>query len=240
MTLRPTPLEERRRLLRALAPIVALSLAGCETAAGGAGHAHPEDGDEDEAEVTPGEDLMQEHGVVERILLVYSESARRIEHGEDLDPSVVARTADLVRRFVQDYHERNEEKQVFPRLREARRETRLVDTLLLQHERGRQVTDDIVRLCRARPTLELAQRLRDFERMYRPHAAREDTVLFPAFRELLDRDGYRELGEELEAQEKRLFGANGFERNVSAIAAIEEELGIGDLAQFTPPAARGS
>ena len=141
-----------------------------------------------------------------------------------------------MRRFVQDYHEKNEEKHVFPRLRDARREAELVETLLLQHDRGRRGIDDVMRMSQSRPTPEPAQRLRDFERMYRPHAAREDTVLFPAFRELLDRDEYRELGEKFEDEEKRLFGENGFERNVAEIAALEKALQIGDLAQFTAPA----
>jgi hypothetical protein len=33
----------------------------------------------------------------------------------------------------------------------------------------------------------LAQTLRSFQRMYRPHAAREDTALFPAFRAVVGR-----------------------------------------------------
>lgn len=35
----------------------------------------------------------------------------------------------------------------------------------------------------------LATALRTFVRMYRPHAAREETVLFPAFRKLVSPDG---------------------------------------------------
>src|SRR4051794_7630536 len=59
----------------------------------------------DEAEVTPGEDLMQEHGVVDRILLIYDEAAHRLEHGLPLDPAVVVGAAGIVRAFVENYHE---------------------------------------------------------------------------------------------------------------------------------------
>ncbi|MDM7917165.1 MAG: hemerythrin domain-containing protein, partial [Candidatus Eisenbacteria bacterium] len=76
--------------------------------------------------------------------------------------------------------------------------------------------------------------LRSFERMYRPHAAREDTVLFPAFRRVVGRDAYRQLGEEFEEREHRLFGEDGFERTVERIASIEQQLGIYALEQFTP------
>jgi hypothetical protein len=70
--------------------------------------------------------------------------------------------------------------------------------------------------------------------MYRPHAAREDTVLFPAFREVVGGAAYRELGEQFEHQEHARFGEHGFENAVAEVARLEGALGIGDLAQFTP------
>src|SRR5512133_126668 len=186
--------------------------------------------DEDEAAVTPGEDLMQEHGVVERILLLYEEAARRIEHNEPLDLSVVTNSAGIVRRFVEDYHERLEEQQVFPRLQKVRREVGLVTTLLKQHERGRQVTDEILRLSQGSDRANLAQLLRGITRMYRPHAAREDTVIFPAFRAILSGDQYRELGEQFEAKEHSTLGERGFEDTIAEVVRLEATLGAADLA----------
>lgn len=139
----------------------------------------------EEAEVTPGEDLMQEHGVLERILLIYDEGARRIERAEQFEPAVIARAAGLIRRFVEDYHEKQEEQFVFPRLQAAHRELELIAILLRQHERGRQLTDEIIRQSGSGPSSAFAQLLRSFGRMYRPHAAREDTVLLPAFRDVM-------------------------------------------------------
>lgn len=133
---------------------------------------------------------------------------------------------------MEGYHEKLEEQFVFPRLKTARREVELVAILLRQHQRGRQLTDDILR--QGAPTPELAVLLRRFVRMYRPHAAREDTVLFPAFREIVGRAGYRELGEQFEDKEHALFGEHGFERTVTEVAGLETVLGIGDLAKFTP------
>ena len=221
--------ESRRRFLIGVASAAGFSLGGCATAM------RESDEEGEAAEVTPGEDLMQEHGVVERIVLIYDEAARRIASGEALDPAVITSAAGIVRRFVEDYHEKNEEQFVFPRLQAAGRETELVATLLRQHQRGREVTDDIVRKAGTAATPELAQVLRDFGRMYRPHVAREDTVLFPAFRDVVGRAGYHELGEQFEDREHVLFGAHGFEDTVAEVARLEAELGIGDLAQFTVP-----
>jgi hemerythrin-like domain-containing protein len=70
--------------------------------------------------------------------------------------------------------------------------------------------------------------------MYRPHEAREDTVLFPAFRKLVSKHEYDALGEEFEDNEHKHFGQDGFETMVGRVSAIEKQLGIYDLNQFTP------
>jgi hypothetical protein len=70
--------------------------------------------------------------------------------------------------------------------------------------------------------------------MYGPHEAREDTVLFPAFRGVGSAHEFGALGEEFEKREDRLFGRNGFESVVERVARIERQLGIYELAQFTP------
>ena len=83
-----------------------------------------------------------------------------------------------------------------------------------------------------------AGRLRDllqqFIRMYEPHEAREDTVLFPALRSVVSKHEFAALGEDFEKKEHQLFGEEGFEKMVDRVATIEKSLGIYDLAQFTP------
>jgi hemerythrin-like domain-containing protein len=222
--------EARRRFLGTAASAAGLVVAGC--AAGGAAR---REGAALEAEVTPGEDLMQEHGVLERLLLIYDEAARRLDGGVALDLAVLSGAAGIVLRFVEEYHEELEEQFVFPRLEAARRETELVAILRRQHQRGRELTGEIARLSGAGTgSARLLEALRAFARMVRPHAAREDTVLFPAFRGVVGRAAYRELGEAFEEQEHARFGEEGFGKTVEAIARLEAALGIDDLARFTP------
>jgi hypothetical protein len=70
--------------------------------------------------------------------------------------------------------------------------------------------------------------------LYRPLEAWEDTVLFPALYEIVPADEIKVLGEQLEEQEHQLFGEGGFQETVGKVAEIEKELGIDDLASFTP------
>jgi hemerythrin-like domain-containing protein len=221
----------RREFLLAAAPAVGLALAACATDAAGRRRKDREE----EIEISPGEDLMQEHGVLERVLLIYEEVARRIDAGERFDAATVTDAAGIVRRFIEGYHEKNEEQFVFPRLRGARGQDDLVAVLLRQHQRGREITDAILRAARGGGNENLAKLLRGFSRMYRPHAAREDTVLFPAFRELVGQSAYRELGEQFERKEHELLGEHGFEDTVAEVTRLEQTLGIDDLGGFTVP-----
>ena len=70
--------------------------------------------------------------------------------------------------------------------------------------------------------------------MYEPHEAREDTVLFPAFRKIVSPNEYDALDEDFKKKEYELFGDEGFEKNVEEVSKLEKALGIHDLAQFTP------
>src|SRR5689334_7441685 len=74
-----------------------------------------EEKEKEEEEIGPGEDLMREHGVLRRVLLVYGEAGRRLDRAADLDPDVIQKGARLIRTFIEDYHERQEEEMVFPR-----------------------------------------------------------------------------------------------------------------------------
>ena len=65
--------------------------------------------DEEEEEVTPAEDLMREHGVLKRVLLVYDEVRERIAAKRDFPPAVVTDAAKVIRSFIEDYHEGLEE-----------------------------------------------------------------------------------------------------------------------------------
>jgi len=73
-----------------------------------------------------------------------------------------------------------------------------------------------------------------FIAMYRPHAAREDTDLFPLLRSLVSAHEYDAMAEDFEKKEHQQFGEDGFEMMVKRVAGLEQRIGIGDLAQFTP------
>jgi hemerythrin-like domain-containing protein len=190
-------------------------------------------------EVAPGEDLMREHGVLRRVMLVYDEAIQRLNSRQKVPLDVVAAGAGIIRRVIEDYHEKLEEDFLFPRFEQAGKLTDLVTVLRTQHKAGRDVTAEVLKLAKGPVRTDadrqhLAGRLRAFTRMYRPHAVREDTVLFPAFHDLVGQKAYMELGEQFEDREKRVLGESGFEGAVKEVAKLETALDIHDLAKFTP------
>jgi hemerythrin-like domain-containing protein len=187
-----------------------------------------------EAEVGPGEDLMREHGVLRRVMFLYDEAAHLLEQGQKPPLDAVSSGAGIVRKVIQQYHEKLEENFIFPRMEKAGKLADLTAILRRQHEAGRAVTANIVKLCDGSDPKGLAQQLRAFNRMYRPHAAREDTLLFPALHEMLGEKAWDELGDKFEDEEKKQLGKEGFEGAVAQVAKLEEQFGFTDLDQFTP------
>jgi hemerythrin-like domain-containing protein len=192
----------------------------------------------EEEEVSTNEDLMREHGILKRVLLIYDEIIRRIAAKQDFPPQAVADSADVVRKFVEDYHEKLEEDHLFPRFRKKGKLVDLVDVLYDQHQAGRRVTDRVYAKLKSLKTREdrnsLAADLHAFVRMYSPHEAREDTVLFPELHKIVSPHEYDALGEQFEKIERQTFGGDGFDIYVDKVAGIEKQLGVYDLAQFTP------
>jgi hemerythrin-like domain-containing protein len=192
-------------------------------------------------EVSPPEDLMQEHGLLNRILLIYDNCKNHLVNKTPFPKDAISNAANIIRTFVEDYHEKQEENYLFPRFQKANQLTDLVNVLLQQHQAGRRLTDQIMQLTKSQTATEtenqkLLELLTAFNTMYRPHEAREDTILFPAFRKIVSKHEYDSLGEEFEDNEHKLFGDDGFETMVNKVADIEKSLGIYDLAQFTPKA----
>jgi hemerythrin-like domain-containing protein len=193
-------------------------------------------------EVTASEDLMREHGVLRRALIVYSEAAELLMHNpKSVSPSDLQETAKLFRDFGENYHEKKlEEAFIFPVVKKAGGAAAAYpDILIVQHNRGREITDYIISVTQSAnlgaSAKTLAEVLNGFVRMYRTHAAREDTIIFPAWKNAVTDAQYDELNDRFEEIEQQQFGKDGFEAAVKKIGEIEEHLGMGDISRFTAP-----
>ena len=201
-------------------------------------------GEAEPIEVTAAEDLMREHGILRRALLVYQESAVRLRQDPaSVPPDTLEKTANLFRVFGEEYHEKKlEETFIFPALKKTTNAaTKYVDILLAQHVRGREITDYLLSISQAEKIASnsvepLAKALESFVRMYEHHAAIEDTVVFPAWKAAVGGNELDALGEKFEEIEHEQFGSDGFETALKRMEEIEESLGLSNLDMFTAPA----
>ena len=194
-------------------------------------------------EVTATEDLMREHGVLRRALLVYAETVPKLRaDASSVSPDALQKTAKLFHAFGEDYHEKKlEEAYIFPAVKKGGgAAATLPDILITQHNRGREITEYILSITSGAKLgvvngESLAQALIGFVRMYEHHAALEDTIVFPAWKTTLNEEQLDEMGDKFEEIEQQQFGKDGYEDAVKQIGDIEGALGLSDLSKFTAP-----
>ena len=198
--------------------------------------------EEPEADVSATEDLMREHGVIRRVLVIYRESALRLRsNAPSVSADALQRAAKLMQTFGENYHERQlEEAHIFPAVKKAGGPAAAeIDTLFAQHQRGREITEYVlgstskrIAVANAAP---LASALESFARMYEEHAAREDTIIFPAWKKALSAKELDAMGDLFEDIEHKTFGKDGFDDAVDQITAIETTFGLDPAALTAPP-----
>jgi len=204
--------------------------------------------DEAAADVTAVEDLIREHGILRRALLVYQEAAIKLKQDPNsVAPEELEKVVQLFRAFGEDYHEKKlEETYIFPVVKRTQNEASVyTDVLLAQHARGREVTDYLLAVTKAEKfttasVQPFVSALETFVRMYEHHAAVEDTIVFPAWKEAIGPKEMDDLAAKFEEIEEQVFGEDGFDAAAKRMAEIEEHLGLANLGMFTapPPPAR--
>jgi hemerythrin-like domain-containing protein len=181
------------------------------------------------------ETLMRGHGLLWRAIIVYDVIRDRILKGQETEPSLILDTASVIRTYLEDFHEKAEEKYIFAPLEKDSAQFAAIQELKVQHGTGYELTRRISNLSKTgKMNAELAGYLDDFQRMYRHHAAYEDTVIFPAFDVMEKRSDMAELAATFGVEEKKVLGHNGFDVFLNQIAHIEKQLGIYELATSTP------
>jgi hemerythrin-like domain-containing protein len=141
----------------------------------------------------PTEVLMEEHRVIERVLIALEKAASRLSRGEDVYLRFFSGTSALIYGFADSYHYKKEEQVLFAALVENGfpRETGPVALMLAEHEEGRRLGQ------RLRQVSERFQagdvKMRDqvvlsalgYVSLLRRHMEKEDKQLFPLVEKII-------------------------------------------------------
>lgn len=184
--------------------------------------------------------LQRQHSMLRRAVFMLEEIRGGMDARMDLPPEIMIGTVDIIRRLMVDYHQKLEEKYVYPAFDAAQKMSGLVGILREQHAAGAQMTDILRRLADGFSARDLEKRrtvgsaVHQFSRMYQAHTDREDTVLLPALRQVITPAVYREINKAFQNDERQILGQNGLDELTRKLIGFEEALGLGDLAAFTP------
>lgn len=194
----------------------------------------------EEVKYSPIEDLMEEHSILRRALLIYEECIRRMNIGEDFDPDLLIEATNVIKVIIIYHHALLEHEYIFPRFKEADKYAEMADILTEQHGAAdgqekiilEHANEDSINNPETKEILINA--LKKSIRVFRPHIDREDTEMFPEFKTVVTAHEYYELGKKFKEIEYQKWGENGHRQMVDKIIHVEKALGINDLDSFTP------
>jgi hemerythrin-like domain-containing protein len=180
------------------------------------------------------EDLMMEHGLLSRLLLILDDLTKKINLDITINTQLIKITLMIIRKFFQDHHEKTEEKYIFPRLINTVHNDDVLE-LINQHKVARCLVDSIILDLDDNVDIRLiSQKLRELIDMYKIHEARENSVIFNAFRKSISSQEYDQLEKIMDDEEEELLGENAYERVLNLVIMIEKKLNIHDLKTKTP------
>lgn len=195
---------------------------------------------EERPSISPTELLSREHAIMERLMIVLESGVARIADGEAVDLFPINHAAITIKTFGTDHHMVDEEQFIFPKLLEAGTMDSLIDTLELQHDKGREIIGRIIEMTRAGhlddlgQLNELAGYCMSFVIMYRPHAAWEETVVFPALYDIATENYIDNIKMRMRDEERSLMSDPGLHRLMDNLRKIEKAAGTSELGRFTP------
>jgi hemerythrin-like domain-containing protein len=175
--------------------------------------------------------LMEEHRVIERVLLSLEVGGRRLGAGEPMPPAFFVQAADFIKGFADGCHHRKEEGVLFPAMEAAgvARQGGPIGAMLAEHEEGRRLT----RAMRAAPERleagdassrdEVVQNALGYVALLRQHITKENSVLFPIAVRVIRGETQAEVAEAFERGEHEETGEGVHEKYLGMAEELERE-----------------
>jgi hemerythrin-like domain-containing protein len=174
----------------------------------------------------PTEVLIEEHRVINQVLMALEKAASRLSRGEAVYLRFFNGTSALIHGFTDSYHHKKEEKVLLPALVAAGlpRDSGPVAVMLAEHEEGRQLAHRLRLVTERFQSGEIAARDQvvlsalAYVSLVRRHIQKEETVLFPLVEKVLPADQQSQI---IEAFER-------FDREENGIELREKYYGMAD------------
>ncbi len=166
----------------------------------------------------PTEDLMNEHRVIERMLVVLSRACDRVEAGKEVERELFVGAGDFFKNFADKCHHGKEEKLLFERMqaRGLSGEVGPIAVMLREHQDGRAHVRKISELSVAKESKKRNDGLisagRAYVELLSQHIQKEDNILYPLANQILTEEDQEELERGFEDVERDVMGPGVHEK----------------------------
>jgi len=182
--------------------------------------------------------LMDEHRVIEQVLGALETFADRLETGETLDRTAVAKFADFFQNFADRCHHGKEEDRLFAQMERNGfpKEYGPLAVMLAEHVEGRSHVGALAAAGEGSGALSATEReavlahARAYIPLLRNHILKEDNILYPMALQAIRNEEMDELAKAFEAFERSVMGEGAHAR----YHGLAEEL----VAAYPPDPAR--
>lgn len=160
--------------------------------------------------------------------------------GEEFNPEFIAETVDAIRAVILNHHAPIEHAYIFPKFKEANMFVEMCDILKRQHERADELQKIILNHANTESTNSedgknlLIDTIKKTIKVFRVHIDREDTEMFPYFKDVVTPYEFYELGEKIHNMVYEKWGEKPYGSAIDKVTHVEKMLGINDLDSFTP------
>ncbi len=179
----------------------------------------------------PTEILMEEHRVIERVLIALEKAASRLSRGETVYLRFFSGTSALIYGFNDSYHYKKEEMVLYPALVEngLDKDSGPVAMMLAEHEEGRKLAHRLQLVTERFQTGDV--KVRDqvvlsalgYVSLLRRHMNKEDNVLFPLVEKVIPTDRQEQMIEAFERFEREENGAELHEKYYGMAERLVQE-----------------
>lgn len=175
--------------------------------------------------------LMEEHRVIERVLIALERAVARLSKGEDVYLRFFTGTIVFIKNFADGCHHQKEEGILFPAMVEngLSKETGPIAVMLAEHEEGRRYTQKMrqalerMQTCNDASANELAQNAQGYIKLLRQHIYKEDSILFPLADKIIPPDQQGQVHEAFKLVERDETGESVHEKYLGLAVRLEQE-----------------
>lgn len=177
--------------------------------------------------MTPTQELMAEHRVIEKMLAIAVKAADRLENGEELDQNLYPGATDFFRNFADKCHHAKEEQLLFERLKQRglSAKTGPLSIMYSEHEQGRAhvraLSERADKPLDASTRKELVEHSRAYADLLYAHIAKEDKILYPLANNILTAVDQMDLQRGFDDIEEKVMGPGVHEKYHKMIEDFE-------------------